>query len=154
MRLRHGSWSPDAPGWGLLDVRSGKSIDPALLVSDEKIEMTDWELLDFAVQIVRQHLEVSGRKLMSWTSHPGVNPSIWFKGDNGPEWVVVCAARYPQLRANSPENWPDISRRCAHLSNVGHFASVSIANAKDEFNVSGGVPPMPSLARVSHACAI
>jgi hypothetical protein len=28
---------------------------------------------------------------MSWQGNPSVDPSIWFVGDSGPEWVVVRA---------------------------------------------------------------
>jgi hypothetical protein len=55
---------------GLLDARTGKPIDPIALVSDERIEMTDWELQDFAVQIVRDHLDKTGKKQMSWQGNP------------------------------------------------------------------------------------
>src|SRR5262249_27472469 len=109
----------------------------------ERIEMTEWELLDFAIQIVRNHLAKARRKLMSWTSHPEVNPSIWFFGDSGPEWIVVRAVRYPQMEAKPPENWQQIAERCARLGKVGHFASVSVANADDTFDLSGPLPAMP-----------
>ena len=118
MRYRAGLWAPDAPGWGLLDAQKGTSIEPVALVSDERIEMTDWELQDFAIQIVRDHLEKAGRKLMSWTSHPEVNPSIWFVGDNGPEWIVVRAVRYPKKEAHPPAKWQQIAERCARLGNI------------------------------------
>ncbi len=48
-----GTWHPVDPGWGLRDARSGALLDPAALVSDEPIPMTDWEVHDFAVQVVR-----------------------------------------------------------------------------------------------------
>ena len=83
MRLRSGAWVAEAPGWGLTDARTGRPIEPISLVSDERIEMTDWELQDFAVQIVRDQLEKSGRKLMSWQGSPGVDPSVFFVGDAG-----------------------------------------------------------------------
>jgi hypothetical protein len=143
MRCRAGTWVPDAPGWGLLNTQSGALVDPVTLISDERIEMTEWELLDFAIQIVRDHLKKAGRKLMSWTSHPEVNPSIWFVGDSGPEWIVVRAVRYPQMEAKPPENWQQIAERCARLGKVGHFASVSVANADDAFDTSGSLPAMP-----------
>jgi hypothetical protein len=143
MRGRSGIWAPDQFRWGLLDARTGRPIDPVTLVSDERIEMTDWELLDFAVQIVRDHLEQAKRKLMSWTSHPGVDPSIWFVGDRGPEWVIVRAARYPLMEAKPPTNWQQIAERCAGFSRIGHFASVSVANADDAFDPTGSVPAMP-----------
>jgi hypothetical protein len=41
-----GTWVADRPGWGLLDAETRTPIDPAALVTDEKIEMTPWELHD------------------------------------------------------------------------------------------------------------
>jgi hypothetical protein len=143
MRHRAGAWAPDAAGWGLIDPRTGKTVDPIAYVSDERIEMTDWELQDFAVQIVRNHLEKAGRKLMSWQGNPAVDPSIWFVGDSEPEWVVVRAVRYPKTKADLPANWQQIAARCAKLGKVGHFASVSAANADDAFDPSGAVTPEP-----------
>jgi hypothetical protein len=46
---------------------------------------------------------------MSWQGNLHVDPSIWFVGEYGPEWVVVRAARYPVLKANPPANWPRIA---------------------------------------------
>ena len=83
MRSKAGAWVPCESGWGLVDARTGRGIDPPALISDERIEMTDWELQDFAVQIVRDQLEKSGRKLMSWQGSPGVDPSVFFVGDAG-----------------------------------------------------------------------
>jgi hypothetical protein len=85
MREKAGTWSPEVPGWGLVDAHTGEAIDPVTLISDEKMVMTDWEVQDFAVQIVRDHLRQSGRELRSWQGNPGVNPSLWFVGDSGPE---------------------------------------------------------------------
>lgn len=143
MRYRTKAWVPDAAGWGLIDARTGRSIDPMTHISDERIEMTDWELQDFAVQIVRNHVEKAGRKLMSWVSRPEVDPSIWFVGDSGPEWVVVRVVRHPKKRAELPANWQKIAERCANLGKVGHFASVAVANADDAFDPSGAVAPEP-----------
>jgi len=143
MRYRAGAWAPHAAGWGLIDPRDGKTVDPMAYVSDEQIEMTDWELQDFAVQIVRDHLEKAGRRPTSWQGNPAVDPSIWFVGDSGPEWVVVRAVRFPKLKAHPPANWQQIAARCAELGKVGHFASVSAANADDAFDPSGAVPPEP-----------
>jgi hypothetical protein len=141
MQHRAEGWMPQSGGWGLVDAKTGVSINPASLVNDELVEMTDWELHDFAVQIVRDHLEKSGKKLMSWQGDPHVDPSIWFVGDSGPEWIVVRAARYPKRDADAPGNWQDIAERCARVGNVGHFASVSVANADDPFDAA--VPPNP-----------
>ena len=134
-------WSPQTPGWGLLNARTGQSLDPFKLVTGALIEMTDWELHDFAVQTVRDQLIKEGQELMSAQGNPEVNPSIWFVGDNGPEWVVVRAVRYPQRDAALPWNWAAISESCRPMGKTGHFASVAVANAEDSFE--DGAPPMP-----------
>jgi hypothetical protein len=143
MRCRAGAWAPEGTGWGLVDARTGTAVDPVRLVSDETIEISDWELQDFAVQIVRDHLERTGKKLMSWQSNPAVSPSIWFVGESGPAWVVVRAVRYPRTKADPPANWNQIVKRCARISEVGHFASVVISNADEAFDASGTLPPRP-----------
>jgi len=143
MRLRADAWVPDAAGWGLIDARSGKSLDPLDHISDELIEITDWELHDFAVQIVRDDLRKNGKELMSWQDNPGVDPSLWFLGESGPEWVVVRAVRYPDIAAEAPINWQEIASRCAVLGKIGYFASVSVANADDTFDPSDTLPPEP-----------
>jgi hypothetical protein len=142
MERRGGTWVPDASGWGLLDAQTETPIDPVALPTDERIEMTDWELQDFAVQIVRDELQKDGKELMSWQGNPTVNPSIWFVGDTGPEWVVVSAARYLAVREGFPGNLNQIAEHCAKLGKTGYFASVSVASAHDEFKTRA-VPPEP-----------
>ena len=72
MRRRGGEWVAVGPGWGLVDARTGSIVDPPALVSVEDIEMTEWELQSFAVQVVRDQLVKEGRQLMSWTRRPPV----------------------------------------------------------------------------------
>jgi len=138
MRRTSTGWSAAAPGWGLLDMATRRPIDPPALVTDDNIEMSDWELQDFAVQVVRKQLEKEGREIMSWQGNPEVHPSLWFVGDDGPEWVVVCAVRYPEREAAPPSNWNRIADGCRRLSRTGHFASVAVANADDPFDPARG----------------
>ena len=81
-------------------------------------------------------------KQLSWQSNPVVEPSIWFVGDNGPEWVIVRSVRYPKTRADLPSEWQQIAAYCAKLGKVGHFASVAVANADDAFDPIT-TPPEP-----------
>lgn len=37
--------------------------------------------------------------------------------------------RYPEMRASPPLTWNQIAKNCARTGRVGHFASVSVANA-------------------------
>lgn len=133
MRRTLRGWEPDRPGWGMIDLRDGKRINPSMLVTDDPVAMTDWELLDFAVQVVRNDLKESGYEIMSSHSNPQVDPNIWFVADmaKGPEWVVVRAARLTERHAERPASLDAIARNVAPMSRHGHFASVSFASTDD-----------------------
>ena len=140
-----GGWVPAKPGWGLLDAESKKLVDPVALVTNEEIEMTSWEVHDFAVQVVRDHLAEKGFELMSWQGNPDVDPSIWFVGKTGrPEWVVVRPTKFPAKSAARPAMWNAIAEACSKLSTNGHFASVALASADQQF-ASPGEPPVSLL---------
>jgi len=106
MRYRLGEWQPDLPGWGLFDPENRLAVNPLDWVTDEKLEMTEWELQDFAVQIVRDHIrDKLGFEIMSTNSNPDVDPSIWFVGESGgPEWVVVRHACYRNPHIDRPHS--------------------------------------------------
>ena len=129
-----GQWQPTEPGWGLLNARTRQAINPVAQITDELIEMTDWELQDFAVQVVRDHLANEGREIMSCNGNPGVHPSLWFVGDNGPEWVSVGVVRYPLNEAPLPASLFELQTTFNRSGHPGHFASVAVANAEDPFD--------------------
>lgn len=140
-----GGWVPERTGWGLIDAKTSKPIDPISLVTDEKIEMTPWELQDMAVQVVRTFLEKQGHRIMSWQGNPEVDPAIWFVGDSkGPEWVVVRTIKFPENHAPRPSNWQAIAGQCSRMSQVGHFASVALVSAEQPFQ-SQDEQPVPLL---------
>ncbi|WIM05879.1 MAG: hypothetical protein OHM77_00895 [Candidatus Nitricoxidivorans perseverans] len=142
-QLLGGNWLPVHPGWGIVDAQSRRPIDPVALVTDEKIEMTPWELHDMAVQIVRDHLETQEFQLMSWQGNPEVDPAIWYIGDSkGPEWVVVRSVRYPENHAHRPQNWQLIAADCSRISRIGHFASVAMVSMEQPFS-SENEPAIP-----------
>jgi hypothetical protein len=127
---RGGEWVTVSPDWGLVDARTGSIVDPPALVSGEDIEMTEWELQSFAVQVVRDQLVNEGRQLMSWSDNPEVNPSLWFVGDAGPEWVVIRAARFPEGEAPRPANFATIQQTFKARGFKGHFASMAFADSR------------------------
>ncbi len=140
-----GGWQPAIAGWGLIDARTGNTIDPIALITDEKIVMTDWEVQDFAVQVVRDDLIRKEYQLMSWQGSPHVNPSIWFIGDTGGlEWVVVRFSRNSKKKpASRPDNLAEIAQGFSHMSDIGHFAPVYPANANDAFDpLIGTIKPL------------
>ena len=135
------AWEAVESGWGLLDAATRKPIDPVSLVTEERIEMTSWEVHDMAVQVVRDYLKRDGFELMSWQGNPDVDPAIWFIGQSKrPEWVVVRSTTFPESRADRPSNWSAIAAGCARMSDVGHFASVAVVSADQLFGSMNEAP--------------
>jgi len=76
MRPEDSDLAPAAPGWGLVNTRDGRPINPPALVDDELVEMSAWELLDFATLIVRTHIDRDGGHVFSWHTSVRVDPSM------------------------------------------------------------------------------
>ncbi len=131
MRRFGSDWKPSEPGWGLLHPGTREPVDPLDLISTENIEMTDWELHDFAVGVIGKYIRNTLKhQVTSIMGARDLDPSIWFMGDSGLEWVVVRAVRYPARDAERPVNIAEITRLCRQLSNTGHFASVAVVNGE------------------------
>jgi len=133
MRKRIASYETVAYGWGLVNAITGDLVDPFEMVSDELIEMTDWELHDFAIRVVVTLLEEEGFNVFSKQSEFNIDPSIWFEDDGTIFWVVVRAARHPQKKAEKPENIDKISEFC--MNREGYFASVFVINSDDPLDL-------------------
>ena len=125
------------------------------IVTDEKIEMTDWELHDFAVQVVRKNLVESGEQVTASNSNPELQPSIWMGGDTGLQWVVVQAVRYPQ-EAKIPDNIHEIEAAYKAKGARGNFAYVSFANENQQRDtpLKEGEKPLPIYRGEKHSSAI
>lgn len=122
---------PALSGWGLVHAQTNEILNPAALITNDDIELTDWELHDFAIQVVRDDLRSKGRRIMSWASDPCVNPSLWFIGDSGPEWAVVRAVRYPQTSTEPPECIGELALEASRFAKRGHFGCVAFRHIKD-----------------------
>lgn len=131
-----GRWRPKHGGWGLLDASSRRQINPLDFVSDKLIEMTDWELHDFAIQVVCSTLEKEGKKVFSKQPSTEIDPSIWFEDKAGRHYVIVRAGRYPSTELPLPNNIPEIKRACLAMSKSGYFAPVIFANSQDPFDAN------------------
>lgn len=134
MEYRRGTFEPTYSGWGLVDAVTERAVSPTDMVSNECIEMSGWELYDFAVQVVRSHLEKEGEKVFSERSSLHIDPSLWFEDKSGPCWVVVRATRHPKKKAELPENIEDIKQSSSRVSRRGFFASVTVASFDDPFD--------------------
>jgi ADP-ribosylglycohydrolase len=132
MRIENGIWRPSRSGWGLIHAKTGEAIDPPGLMTNLAIELTGWELHDFAISVVCDNLRNQGRSIMSWSNDPDVSPSLWFIGDDGPEWVFVLASMHPQTRKKPHYNMEEIALACSRIPNKGHFAHVIFNNIDDK----------------------
>lgn len=133
MKKWFGKWKPSQPSWGLMHAQSNQPLNPLDYVSDELIEMTDWELHDFAIQVVCSHLEKEGKKVFSKQPSTEIDPSIWFEDSDGPHFIVVRFARHPVPETLAPKNIEAIKQGCSKLSESGYLASVVFANVDDPF---------------------
>lgn len=127
-------WRCVSTGWGLLGMNGQSALDPVALITDEELPVTDWELQDFAVQVVRHDLEKAGKQLMSWQSNPEVHPSIWYVNEDTPTWVVVNAARYPATSADMPSETQNLISSFGAMGNPGQYGLVTVANINDPFD--------------------
>ena len=76
---KSGEWAALEAGWGLKHAVSGEAINPVELISDEKIEISEYELFDFCVQVVRERIKKEGGEVFNWNSHPEITPSLFFQ---------------------------------------------------------------------------
>jgi len=134
LRRVQGDFRPALGGWSLRDARTGKPVDPGLLVSDERIVMSDWEVQDCATQFIATELKEAGSNLISRHSSFRFEPAIWFRDDRGPAFVVVRSGRFGQSKVRRPANLDAIAASCAVKSRRGYFASVTFGS-KDQLNL-------------------
>lgn len=92
-------------GWNLINAMTGEPVDPVAQSSDDLIKVSDWELNNWAVQIVSDYLRDRKMKLLSFCDAPGIFPQIWFEDTNGEKcWVEVIHAIYPDTGEDSPSS--------------------------------------------------
>ncbi len=129
MSYQNKQWLPSYGESGLLNAFTGENLNPCDIASDEKVEMSDWEVYDFSVQIVSNYISENIGDVKNAQSNPEIFPAIWFETDSQISYVIVSAVRYPVRRAPSPDNMNEI----VHLPQLsgfsGFFASVGICHS-------------------------
>lgn len=116
----------DNNNWNLFDSISGDLILPDNLVSDKKIEMSQWELHNFAIMQTRFMLKQQDFKVVSFQNVIGVDPQLWFLDEDGNNsWVVI---RYDDVNV---DDLTEITRRCFKFN--GYLAKFQfISNNPDK----------------------
>lgn len=131
MQRHVGGFAPMDEGWGLLHGETMHPLDPVSMVTGDRIEMSDWEVHDMAIQIVINHLEQEGKEITSHASYLGLDPSIWFSDEQGAQWVVLRASRYSNEEPARPAVLEQLARSPELGRYIGHFAPVSMRNDDD-----------------------
>ena len=127
-------FEPVNSGWGLLNAFTKAPVDPLALVNDELIEISDWELHDFAISVVKNGLIEEGKAVYSTCSDMEINPSLWFEENGAHHWVVIRGLRHPSISAERPENLDLIAERMPGEKSAGYYAIVTVANSDDAYD--------------------
>ena len=131
-------WKAMMPNWGLISPEDGSLIDPSSMLTNDIVPMSDWEVQDLAVQVVRDYLSERGMESYSWDSDPESDPSIWFVDQDGrPAWVIVRATRHPAKAPAVPSNWRNRAIQFSGMKHRGYFAGIGFANDEDPFHPLG-----------------
>jgi hypothetical protein len=104
----------------------------------ERIEISNWELQDFAVQIVRDTLAKEGFIIEHWSSRDSADPHITARKDTELFRIVVGSAAFPVFAPIFDQNRLMVAAERA-LVDGGIVAkcAVSIGNATDTFSGDG-----------------
>jgi hypothetical protein len=125
---RTGEWRPATSGWGLLKVEDEGMIDPPSLISEELIEISEWEMQDIAVQVVRGILEDQGHTVESWQGSPHLNPSIWYRKNGVRTWVIVRSCKYPEQQGTLPSEVMSLRQKFEAQGFLGEYGLVSLSS--------------------------
>lgn len=123
---------PAASGWNLTHANSGGPIDPFHFGRDTDTRMSEWELRNFAIGIVRRFgIEQEGLVMDSFCDIPGIDPQIWFHNPEGQRaWAIVrFQGVLDEAAAGEFAGFVD---RNPHLAGYdGYFAPVSAVMADE-----------------------
>ena len=127
-------------GWGLIDAREYYLNDRAIAVipdelcDDEEIEMSDWECLDMASQVVRRFLKEKSIDVICYQDGSISDPQIVFKDKSGtPCALFIRYCVYPvQETALLQEDISDLRKRAVRQYGAGRFFFASVSFAPKE----------------------
>jgi hypothetical protein len=137
------SMQPTAAGWNLVNLNDGQPVLPELLASGNPFPMSEWELRNFAIQVVRDHVEeqLKGR-ILSFCDVIGIDPQIWFEDASGSRcWVVVRFCR--TIQGGEKNEFIGLEKTNPQLCDFdGFFAAVSATSSEAVLlDLSGKIIP-------------
>lgn len=96
---------------------------------EEPIEISDWELHDLGIQIVRDRLIRDNHQILGWTSDLDVDPQIAVKMNNRLMFLMIRSVRHPESDARFDRDAiADLADMAARKQAEVRLVSVSIAS--------------------------
>ena len=116
--------------WNLYDAEWHELMDPFELATEDPMEMSDWEIRNFSIQVVRNHIEEKGHEVLSFCDLPDVNPQIWFRdSEEKISWVIVQYSTGKEVpKADSRKYFEQTNEQIRPFD--GYFAGVQISSEK------------------------
>jgi hypothetical protein len=115
---------PIEKGWNLYDANNNEKIIPVNLSTEEPTLMSNWELSNYAIQVVISDLEKTSNQILSFCDLLEINPQIWFKDKDGNVGWVIVKCHHPNFNYEL-EDWMGIQNNIKSLMPFnGYFASV------------------------------
>ena len=130
---------PSSEGWNLVHLATRQSVIPAECTDEASIEMSEWELRNFCIQLVRNHIKDMCGEVLSFCDVLNIDPQIWFYDKDGNRsWVIV--RHYPKITGAEKSAWIGFEKSNPQLSPFdGYFAGVSIASSAPSLKGKDGV---------------
>lgn len=117
------------------DISVGDEWDATNYDLEAKIELSNWEVHDFGIQVVRQLLEKDGHDVEHWNSDTGALSQIIAIIDGRLTHIVVQTVCYPAVEAEFDTHKIRLAvERAANRGADLKIASVSLASADDPFD--------------------
>ena len=129
---------PLSNGWNLYDPLTNRDIIPEAIATESTKYLSEWELMNFAIQIVRDDIKKKGWKIYSFCDIPEINPQIWIEDNfNKRCWVIVRVIKTDNER--DFHKWINFIHNTSILENFdGYFAAVRFVTVNGTSNLIRG----------------
>lgn len=134
MRKTDGKWHPVERNWGLVGLADDLPFDPIQKLPTDREIITDWEVHDIGVQMVREYLARHDYEIKSWQSDIRINPSITCFKEGVLYGIVVRTSRKGPDAGARPENATSIAATLSENSITPLFVGLKIAGEGDFFD--------------------
>lgn len=141
------------------DLHKGREWTDADYDLEAEVELSDWEIHDFGIQVVRQSLENDGHEIDAWNSNLDAVAQVKTVIDGKLTYIVVRTVRYPEKDATFGQEDLRLAAELAGSNNADlKIASVALASADDPFDPAAktghpiyrGTAVMPRFAGLSN----